>query len=136
MNRGQSTIETMFAIGVILVFVSMLYGFLIYPRIDQTNNLQRVYAAKNTCSDLSTAINNVAYNGNGFSQKAALSATLSGARYNITIYNQIIEVSWENRAIFCQFRAKNITYAGKYPPFYLNITDHLLNNLDGVVKIA
>ncbi len=136
MNRGQSTIETMFAIGVVLFFVTMLYGFLIYPRIDQTNNTQRLYAAKNTCSDLSTAINNVAYNGNGFSQKAALSATLSGARYNITVYSQIIEVSWENRAIFCQFRARNITYIGKYPPFSLNTTDHLLNNSNGVVNIA
>ena len=136
MDRGQSTIETMFAIGVILVFVSMLYGFLIYPRIDQTNNLQRIYAAKNTCSDLSTVINTVAYNGNGFSQKAALSATLSGARYNITVYSQIIEVSWENHAIFCQFRARNITYAGKYPPFPLSTTDHRLNNSNGVVNIA
>ena len=136
MNRGQSTIETMFAIGVVLFFVSMLFVFLIYPRIDQTNNLQRVYAAKNTCNDLSTAINNVAYNGNGFSQKAALSATLSGARYNITIYGQLIEVSWDSSAIFCQFRARNITYAGNYPPFLLDIRDHLLNNSNGVVKIA
>lgn len=136
MNRGQSTIETMFAIGVVLFFVSMLYVFLIYPRIDQTNNLQRIYAAKNTCSDLSTAINNVAYNGNGFSQKAALSATLSGAIYNITVYEQTIEISWENRAIFCQFRARNITYAGKYPPFPLNTIDHMLNNSNGVVNIA
>jgi len=136
MNRGQSTIETMFAIGVVLFFVSMLFVFLIYPRIDQTNNLQRVYAAKNTCNDLSTAINNVAYNGNGFSQKAALSATLSGARYNITIYDQLIEISWENRAVFCQFRARNITHASKYPPFSLNTTDHILNNSNGVVKIA
>ncbi len=136
MSRGQSTIETMFAIGVVLFFVSMLYVFLIYPRVDQTNNLQRIYAAKNTCSDLSTAINNVAYNGNGFSQSAALSATLSGARYNITVYNQLIEISWENRAVFCQFRARNITHAGKYPPFPLNTTDHILNNSNGVVKIA
>ncbi len=126
----------MFAIGVVLFFVSMIYVFLIYPRVDQTNSLQRIYSAKNTCSDLSTAINNVAYNGNGFSQRAALSATLSGARYNITVYGQLIEISWENRAVFCQFRARNITHAGKYPPFSLNTTDHILNNSNGVVKIA
>lgn len=126
----------MFSIGVILVFVLLLYNFLIYPRIDQTTSLQRTNAAKSICSDLSNVINTVAYNGNGFSQKVSFPALLSGVKYNITVMQSMIEVNWSKNSVYCQIRARNISYAGKYPPLNLTRTEYLLNNSDGVVKIA
>jgi hypothetical protein len=134
--KGQSAVETIISFGVVLLIVITLYTFLLYPRINETNYSQSYYSAKNVCSDLASTINTVVYNGNGFNQKFSPPSALYGRSYNITVYPQLVGVSWDKGTVFCQFRARNISFRGSYPPFLLNLTDHILNNSDGVVRIA
>jgi hypothetical protein len=128
--------ETMLAMGVLLLFVSLLYGSIIYPRTEQTDRAAMRHIAKDVCSDLSTAINTATYNGNGFSHVISMPGTINGKGYNVTIYAETIHVSWQSGDIYCQFRANNITYAGGYPPINLTISPHKVSNVDGVVMIA
>lgn len=136
MNRGQSTIETIFSIGVVLIFVFLLYAFLIYPRIDQSDSLQKTHIAQSICGDLRNAINTVAYNGNGFTTALSLPPTVSGSNYTITVYSRTIDFSWDGKSIYCQYRARNVSFAGSYPPFTISSKRLSLNNSNGVVKIV
>jgi hypothetical protein len=133
MAKGQSVIETMVSIGVILIFILLLYNFLVYPRLNQTNSAQVYYSAKTVCADLASAINVVAYNGNGFSQKVSIPASLYGRGYSIAVYPALVQISWDKGIVYCQFRAKNVS-SGNLSS--LNLTDHVLTNLNGVVQIA
>ena len=126
----------MLAMGILLLFIFLLYSFVLYPRVDQTDRDMATSTAKDICSDLSTAINRATYNGNGFSQPVGMPATINGAAYNVTVYAETIAISWPAGEAYCQFRAKNVSYAGKYPPMALNISRHIISNVDGVVKIA
>ena len=142
--KGQSTIETIVAIGVIFVFVFLLYQYLIYPRVEQSSRTQMLYLAQTVCSDISNAIDTVTYNGNGFMEKISLPYTLDGVPYNITIYTNMTYLAWEKGNIFCPFRAKGIAHKNitngwnQSLPFMLNISiaEHTLNNSDGVVQIV
>ena len=136
MRRAQTTIETMVSIGVVLTFILLLYSFVLYPRIQQTNYVQTYYSAKSVCDDVSTAINSVAFSGNGFSKKVLLPKTLFGISYEVTLTEKLVNVVWEKGAVYCQYRAKNVSYNGQLPPFKLPPADYLLNNSYGVVKIA
>lgn len=124
------------AIGVIMAFVLTLYNFVLYPRIQESNYAQTYYLARSTCTDLSSAINTVAYNGNGFSEKVLLPPKLYGVQYNITVREALVQLNWSQGSVYCQYRAKNVTYNGNLPPFNLPMTSHLLNNSYGVVKIV
>ncbi len=124
------------AIGVIMAFVLTLYNFVLYPRIQESNYAQTYYLARSTCTDLSSAINTVAYNGNGFSEKVLLPQKLYGVQYNITVREALVQLNWSQGSVYCQYRAKNVTYNGNLPPFNLPMTSHLLNNSYGVVKIV
>jgi len=134
--KGQSTIETIVAIGVIFVFVFLLYQYSIYPRVDQSSRTQTLYLAETVCSDISSAIDTVTYNGNGFMEKVSLPYTLDGVPYNVTIYPSAVHLNWSDGNVYCPFRAKNITLGGKYPPLNLTFRDYVLNNSDGVVRIV
>jgi len=126
----------MMAIGVILAFVLLLYNFVLYPRMQESNYAQTYYLARSTCTDLSDAINTVAYNGNGFSEKVLLPQRLYGVQYNITVRETLVQLNWTNGNVYCQYRAKNVSYNSNLPPFVLTLTSHLLNNSQGVVKIV
>jgi len=136
MRKAQTTLETMMAIGVILVFVLLLYNFVLYPRIQQSNYAQTYYLARSTCTDLSNAINTAAYSGNGFSERVLLPQRLYGTQYNITIREALVQLNWTNGNVYCQYRAKNVSYNGNLPPFNLPKASYVLNNSNGVVKIV
>jgi hypothetical protein len=136
MKNGQASIETIISMGFVLIFILLFYTFLVNPRMQQSNLMQNRYSAQNICDDLSDAITLVAYNANGYTQKVSLPATLRGAQYNITVYPTLLSLEWAKNSLFCSFAAKNITYSGKFPPFTLDLTEHLLNNSNGVVKIV
>lgn len=126
----------MMAIGVVLVFVLLLYNFVLYPRIQQSNYAQTLYLAKSTCTDLSNAINTVAYSGNGFNQMVIVPQKLYGISYTLIITATLVQLSWSNGNVYCQYRAKNVSYKGSLPPFTLPTGSYTLNNSQGVVKIV
>ena len=126
----------MMAMGILLIFVALLYTSVIYPRMDQIDMERTSGVAEDVCNDLGNAINTATYNGNGFSQTVTMPATLGGKAYNITVYSKTINIAWDAGDIFCQFRAKNITYGGEFPPFLLNISNYLVVNADGVITLA
>jgi hypothetical protein len=136
MRKAQSTLETMMAIGVILAFVLLLYNFVLYPRIQESNYAQTYYLARSTCTDLSNAINTVAYNGNGFSERVLLPQRLYGTPYTVTVRETLVQLAWDKGNVYCQYRAKNVSYNSNLPPFALTLTSHVLNNSQGVVKIV
>ncbi len=136
MRKAQTTIETMMAVGVVLTFMLIVYAFILYPRMQESNYAQTYYRAKSVCYDLSSAINTVAFNDNGFSKGVVLPQRLAGIEYNITIYNNSVSVWWGKGAVYCQIRARNVTFDDKYPPFNLTVQSHVFNNSMGVVKIV
>jgi len=136
MRKAQTTIETMMAVGVILVFVLMLYNFVIYPRMQQSNYAQTYYLAKSTCSDLSTAIKAVAFNENGFNERIRLPEKLYGTAYTITVYPTVLDLKWDKGDVYCPYTAKNVSYLGTKPPFNLPPGGYVLNNSKGDVTIA
>lgn len=136
MRKGQSAIEAMMSMGVILTLILLLYNFVIGPRIQEANDAQTFYLAKSLCNDLSNTINIVAFNGNGFNQGIDMPSKLWGKSYQVTIYKMVINVNWsKNNNVFCQYKA-NVTYKGVGPPFLLDVRPHLLNNSRGNVSIA
>ena len=126
----------MVAIGVILVFVLILYNFVLYPRIQQSNYAQTYYLAKSTCSDLSNAINTVAYSGNGFSEKVVLPQRLYGVPYTVTVREALVQLAWDKGNVYCQYRAKNISNQSNKSNFTLPPKEYMLTNSNGVVKIV
>jgi len=129
----------MMAIGVILVFVLLLYNFVLYPRIQQSNYAQTYYLAKSTCTDLSTAINTVVYSGNGFNEKVLLPQRLYGVPYNVTVRGALIQLAWDKGDVYCQYRAKDVSYHdynSSQSSFVLLPGSYVLNNSNGVVKIV
>lgn len=136
MRKAQTTIETMVAVGVVLTFILLLYTFIIYPRMQESNYAQAYYLAKSTCTDLSTMINTVAFNGNGFSEKISLPKTLFGTSYTITITDTLVNLAWDRGIVYCQYRARNVSYKKQLPPFNLPPASYVLNNSYGVVTIV
>lgn len=135
MRKGQTTLETMMAVGVVITFMLIVYAFIVYPRMQESNHVQTYYQAKSVCYDLSSAINTVASNDNGFMKGIVLPERLAGAKYNITVHDTLVSILWDKGTVYCQIRVRNITFDGDYPPFNLTAQSHTLNNSLGVVKI-
>jgi len=134
--KGQTAIETVISFGVVMVFIFLLYGFLIYPRMNESDVLRTYNLARAACLDISSAIDTVASNGNGFSQSLYLPAALLGKSYNITVFQSLVSVEWDRGQTSCRFAARNVSHASNYPPFLLDAANHIVNNSNGVVRIA
>jgi len=120
-RRGQSGIEMLISIAFVL-FLVVIIALFASQRNSEADQLKLRIDAKSVASSLADNINNIAEQGPGFYRYFTLPETLYGiTEYNISIYQDYVEVSTENYTWSTQTISPNITvYCLDKNPFKRN----------------
>ncbi len=95
LNRGQTTIEMIVVVGLILLLFSTVL-VIAHRKTVESNNFKLMLDAKRVAQSVADNINTIAEQGPGYYRHFTLTPYLFGGHeYNISIYGNFVEITWE-----------------------------------------
>lgn len=134
--KSQASTEFMAIVGVILVFVMIIFVSTSALQLSAQNEEVRRKVGS-ICSDIREKINKAIYFGFGFSQNVSLPDDVFRVDYNLKISdNKTLICSTEKFSIIEIFVENKITNTTDDPPFTIPKREIKISNSNGVVVIS
>jgi hypothetical protein len=97
-ERGQTTIEMIVVIGLILIVFTVVVLFAHRKNLE-SNDFKMMLDAKRVGQSIADNINTIAEQGSGYYTYFTLPPRIFGEReYNISVYGNFVEIDWESRS--------------------------------------
>ena len=128
MNKGQSSVEFMMIFAVLLIVLGLAV-WISGTKSTELNTIKTNLEINEVLNKISSKINTVHIEGNGFSTEMILPATIRNRIYNITIIDNRVILNLEGLTFLQSVLTENITGSFK-------IGINYLKNNNGVVEIS
>ncbi len=133
--KGQSSIEMIIMVGIVLIFFGISFAWYINSNIDIIKSSE-ILKAKELCREVGDVINNVIATGMNTVDKFTLPSRLDSTNYNLTIFapSRVVHVAVKGAGIYCSVLTTNVTN-GTNSIFELKPGNYKAKNMNGVVNI-